>query len=154
MPSPLDGVGKLMRCTSRHGTPQCKPAHTSSVERAWAYVVCASFLGEALASSVRAAEEGKGGRVAHRVTSRRNSCSDAGEQLCACTGPSWARGRGLAASGGARGGCRAFPPKPVSPGDGLYLRSPFGKCADSWTHYCRFRGTIADLELIGLNRTK
>ena len=74
-----------VRSTGRHGTPQCKPAHISSVERAWAYVVCASFLSEALASSVRAGEEGKGGRVAHRVTSRRNSCSDAGKQLCACT---------------------------------------------------------------------
>jgi hypothetical protein len=94
-----------------------------SVQRAWAYTPCAPLPSEALARACTLKGRGKGGEVAHRVTSRRNLCSDAGKQLCACKGPSWARGRGLAASGGARGGCRAFPPKPVSPGDGLYLRS-------------------------------
>ena len=47
----------------------------------------------------------------HRESSRSNSCSDTGKLLCACTGPRRTRGQSLAASGGARGGCRAFPPK-------------------------------------------
>jgi hypothetical protein len=53
-------------------------------------------------------------RTANMVALRSGRCARV-LAVHACTGPSWARGRGLAASGGARGGCRAVPLKNPSP---------------------------------------